>query len=192
LIANGRFQCLVAFGRRRKNIIFTSFHFSPHKILLKPFFPLILGFYFIMVLNHYFASFLPFPWPINYNHAYQSTKSSTHSLLNQFWLKIFSFPWIHGVAHDYILRASSHTNEWKTTPKFVFKFNDNPTLLWWQSWTTKGVPSFQSQTPSNLVLLNFFEPSYLSDFVACWSCFWWWIWNYMCWKHFNFCMVFNS
>jgi hypothetical protein len=32
--------CLVAFGRRRrrKNIIFTSFHFSPHNILLNPFF----------------------------------------------------------------------------------------------------------------------------------------------------------
>jgi hypothetical protein len=29
---------LVAFGGRRKNIIFTSFHFSPHKILFKPFF----------------------------------------------------------------------------------------------------------------------------------------------------------
>jgi hypothetical protein len=32
--------CLDAFGkrRRRKNILFTSFHFLPHKILLKPFF----------------------------------------------------------------------------------------------------------------------------------------------------------
>jgi hypothetical protein len=56
LVANVRFQawwplegskldgpwnvpCLIAFGRRRrnKNIIFTSIHFSPHKILLKPF-----------------------------------------------------------------------------------------------------------------------------------------------------------
>ncbi len=27
--------CLVAFGRRRRNILFTSFHFSPHKILLQ-------------------------------------------------------------------------------------------------------------------------------------------------------------
>jgi hypothetical protein len=30
--------CLVAFGRRRRNILFTSFYFPPHKILLKPFF----------------------------------------------------------------------------------------------------------------------------------------------------------
>jgi hypothetical protein len=30
--------CLVAFGRRRRNILFTSFYFPPHEILLKPFF----------------------------------------------------------------------------------------------------------------------------------------------------------
>jgi hypothetical protein len=38
LVANGRFQCLVAFGRKRISIIFTSFHFPPQQILLKPFF----------------------------------------------------------------------------------------------------------------------------------------------------------
>ncbi len=33
---------------------FTSFHFPPKQILLKPsFFPLILNFYFTMVLGHY-------------------------------------------------------------------------------------------------------------------------------------------
>jgi hypothetical protein len=30
--------CLVAFRRKSKSIIFTSFHFLPHKILLKPLF----------------------------------------------------------------------------------------------------------------------------------------------------------
>jgi hypothetical protein len=45
---------LVAFGRRRRNILFTTFHFPPQQNLLKPFFfPLILRFYFMMVLDHY-------------------------------------------------------------------------------------------------------------------------------------------
>jgi hypothetical protein len=38
LVALGMFHVVVAFGRRRINIIFTSFHFSPHKILFKHFF----------------------------------------------------------------------------------------------------------------------------------------------------------
>jgi hypothetical protein len=42
LVALGRFQCLVTNGRKRKNIFFTSSHFPPQQILLKPFFfPLI-------------------------------------------------------------------------------------------------------------------------------------------------------
>jgi hypothetical protein len=31
LVANGRFQCLVTFGRRMGSILFTSFHFPPNK-----------------------------------------------------------------------------------------------------------------------------------------------------------------
>jgi hypothetical protein len=46
------------------------------------FFPLILRFYFTMVLNHYYMFFLHFPLPINYNHAFQGTNSSTHSSPN--------------------------------------------------------------------------------------------------------------
>jgi hypothetical protein len=38
LVANGKFQCLVTFGRKRRSIIFTSFHFILQQILLKPFF----------------------------------------------------------------------------------------------------------------------------------------------------------
>jgi hypothetical protein len=41
--------------------------------------------------------FLPFPWPINYNHASQYNKSSTHSLPIRFWLKI-SFPFFEIMA----------------------------------------------------------------------------------------------
>jgi len=57
----GKHPCLVAFGRRNRSIFFTSSDFSPQKILLKPFFPLILKFCFTTVLDRYFASFLPFP-----------------------------------------------------------------------------------------------------------------------------------
>jgi hypothetical protein len=53
---------------------------------------LILEFFFTMVLDFYFVFFFSL-WHINYNHAYQNTKSSTHSLLSWFWLKIF-FPYL--------------------------------------------------------------------------------------------------
>jgi hypothetical protein len=52
---------LVAFGRRRRSILFMSFHFSPHKILLKHFFSLILKFCFTIVLYHYFMFFFHLP-----------------------------------------------------------------------------------------------------------------------------------
>ncbi len=69
-VANGkrrrRFPCLVANGRKRKRfpclvsmevegeVIFHLFSFPPQQILLKPsFFPLILRFYFTMVLGCY-------------------------------------------------------------------------------------------------------------------------------------------
>jgi lipopolysaccharide export LptBFGC system permease protein LptF len=35
----------------------------------------------------------PFPWLLNYNHASQCNKSSTHLLSIRFWLKIF-FPFL--------------------------------------------------------------------------------------------------
>jgi len=68
LVANERFQCLVGIGRfqawwplgGKKNIPFTFFHFSHHKILFKLFFSLILKFYFIMALDHYFVFFFFF------------------------------------------------------------------------------------------------------------------------------------
>jgi len=87
LEANGRFQCLVALERfqiwwpleeERKTSFSPPSTFHPIK------------FYFTMVLNHCFISCLPFPWPINYDHASRGTKFSTHSSPSQFWLKIFS------------------------------------------------------------------------------------------------------
>jgi hypothetical protein len=68
------------------------FHLLPlftQKYFTSTFFPLILGFFFIMVLNHYFVSFLHFPWPINCNHTFRYIKFSTHSSPSWFWSKIF-------------------------------------------------------------------------------------------------------
>jgi len=87
--------CLVVNGETSFSLLFT---FPPNKFYLHFFF-IVLRFYFTMVLNYYFTSFLPFPWPITYNHAFQCTKSSTHSSPSWFWSKIFSFLWIHGVTH---------------------------------------------------------------------------------------------
>jgi len=70
LVALERFQCLVVLERRRKSILFTSFHFPPPNNFTETlFFPLILKFYFTMVLNCYFMPFLLFPSPIIYNYA---------------------------------------------------------------------------------------------------------------------------
>jgi hypothetical protein len=127
-----------------------------------------LRFYFTMVLDRYFKSFLPFPWPINCNHAFQCTKSSTHSSPSWFWLKIFSFPWIHGVTHDHVLRVSNHTNEWITTMGIILRFDIGPTPSWWRFQTMRGAPLSWSWTPLSLVLSQFFELSYLGDFVTSW------------------------
>jgi hypothetical protein len=128
-----------------------------------------------MVLNRYFMLFLHFIWPINCNHTSWCTKSSTSSSPSWFWLKILSFPWIHGVTHDHVLRASSHVNEWKFTPRIVLIFNIDLTPLWWKFWTTRSAPSLWSWTPSNLILSHFFKLSYLGDFVIGRPHLWWWI-----------------
>jgi len=173
LVANGRFQCLVAFRMFHawwsmgKHLFHLFSFFPPNKFYLK-FFSLILKFYFTMVLDHYFTFFLLFPWPINCNHAFQCTKSSTRSSPNWFWSKIFSFPWIHGVAHDHVLRASNHINEWRTTLGVVLRFDIGPTPSWWKSRTAEGASLFWNWTPLSLVLSQFFELSYLGDFVAGW------------------------
>jgi hypothetical protein len=124
-------RSLVAFGKRRKNIFFTIFHFPPNKVYLNLFL-LILRFYFTTGLNCYFTSFLPFLWLINCNHTSQCTNSSTHSLPNWFWSKFFSFLWIHGIMHDHILQGSNHTNEGRTTPGVVLRFDINPTPKPWK------------------------------------------------------------
>jgi hypothetical protein len=149
-------QCLVIYGRRRKHIIFISFHFSLKKILLKIFFPLILKFYFAMVLCYYFASFFHFPWPINYNHTFRWTKFSTYSLPNWFWSNFFSFAWIHGIVHDHVLWVSRCTNEWKPTLKVIFKFGIDLAPLWWKSWIVKNAPFVSKSNPLELGIIDFF------------------------------------
>jgi hypothetical protein len=125
--------------KEKKKHHFHLFSLSRPTILLEPsFFSLILKFYFTMVLNRYFMPVLLFPWPINYNHTSWCTKFSTHSLSNWFWLKIFFFlPWIHGVAHDHFLWASSYINEWITASEVFPKFDINTTSSWWKPQTIK-------------------------------------------------------
>ncbi len=80
--------------------------------------------------------FPSFSLTYKYNHTSWGTKSSTHSSPSWFWLKIFSFPWIHGITHDYVLQASSHRNERKTTPRssldltLTQHFHDEDCELW--------------------------------------------------------------
>jgi hypothetical protein len=152
LVANGRFkvwwslECSMLSGlwEKKEKHHFHLFSFStPNKFYIN-FFSLILRFYFTMVLDRYFMSFLPFPWPINCNHAFQCTNSSTHSLLNWFWSKFFSFPWIRGITHDHVLKTSSRTNEWRITSRVIPRFDIDPTPSWWKSWTARGAPSFWS------------------------------------------------
>jgi hypothetical protein len=78
-----------------------------------------------------------------------------------FWLKIFSFPWIHGITHDHIFWASSRTSEWRTTLGVIPRFNINPVPSWWKSQTTKSAPLSWIWTPSKFVLSHFSELSFL-------------------------------
>ncbi len=51
----------------------------------------------------------------------------------------------------------------KASLGIILRFDTNLAPLWWKSWTMRGVPSFQSWTPLNLVLSNFFKLLYLGD-----------------------------
>ncbi len=90
LVVLERFQCLVVFERKRRNILFTSSHFSPQQFYLN----LLFSIDFKVLIYHAYrlllTPFFIFPWPINYNHTSRCNKSSTHSLPIWFWLKIFS------------------------------------------------------------------------------------------------------
>jgi len=152
------------------------FIFPFNKFYSNFFFSLILRFYFTMVLDCYFMAFF-FPWFINYSHASWCTKSSTHLSPNWFWSNFLNFTWIHGVAHDHVLWASSRTSEWRITSEVIPKFDIDPSPSWWKFRTMKGAPSFWSWTLSNLVLSHFFEFSYHGDFVTGQPRFWWWTWN---------------
>jgi len=114
LVAFGMFHVwlpLEGEGKREGEATFShSSIFHPIRFYLN-IFSFILGFCFTMVLDHYFTFFFPFPWPVNYNHAFWGTKYFTHSSFSWFWSKIFFFLWIHGVAHDYILWALSRIVE---------------------------------------------------------------------------------
>jgi hypothetical protein len=89
LLAYGRFQFLVANGRRRRNILFTSSHFPLNFFYLNFFFPIDLKVLLYHGSRPLLTPFLPFFLPINYNHAYWCNKFLAHSLSIGFWLNFF-------------------------------------------------------------------------------------------------------
>jgi len=169
LTALERFHCLVANGRWKRNT-FSLLPTSPQQILLKLsiFFPLTLKSYFTMVLSRYLRISFLFLWVIHYDYASRCNKSSTHSLLIWFWLKIwfFPFPWNYGVTHGHVLWASNRSNEWRATSGIIFKFDTNVASSWWISQTLRGVRSSWSWTPSSLVLSYFSKLTYPGDLVV--------------------------
>ncbi len=95
------------------------------------------------------------------------------------WLKIwfFSFSWNHGVMHGHILRALSHTSEWRTAFKAIFRSDPNTASSWWRTWTSRSAHLSWSWTPSSLILSYFSEFSHLGDLVTSRPYFWWGTWN---------------
>ncbi len=109
----------------------------------------------------------------------------------------FYFPWNDGLTYGHVLQASNYANESKIGPEIIFRFNVDTTSSWRIPCTTKGVRSFWSWSPLNLVLLHFFELSHLGDFVTNRPHFSWWTWNYLWrllrdWRQLHLRMVFNS
>ncbi len=118
-----------------------------------------------MVVNHYFTPFLPFLLPINFNHAFRCTKSSTHSLPNWFWSKIFSFLWIHDIARDHVLWASNCTNEWRTASRVIFRFDIDVISSWWRG-NHKKCTLILKLNPLELSIIAFFR-----TFISWWFCY---------------------
>jgi hypothetical protein len=85
-VTNGRFQCLVANGRRRRST-FSPLPTFPQVILLKlSFFPLILRFYFTMVLGCYLhISSLFFDLLITTTHLDVTSPSHIHCQFDFDW-----------------------------------------------------------------------------------------------------------
>ncbi len=151
--SNGRFQCLVVFEKRKRKILFTSYHFPPQQFYYNIFFSIDLK----VLLYHGSKPYtFFFPWTINYNHASWCTKSFTHSLLNWFWLRIFfSFPWIHGIAHDHFLRASNYTSEWRIASKFILRFDIDATSSWWRISNHERCTLILKLNPLKLGIITF-------------------------------------
>jgi len=101
LVANGRFQCLVAFRRRRIIILFTSSHFAPNKFYLNLFFSIDFKALFYHGFKLLLMHFLPFLWPINYNHTFNVT-SLPHI---HRW---FDFDWIFFPFFEFMVSRIPH------------------------------------------------------------------------------------
>jgi hypothetical protein len=131
---------------------------------------LILRFYFTMVLGRYLHIFFLFPWPINYNHAFQCNKSSTHSLPIDFdWKFLFFSLKLWHMATSYKLQTAQVNEE--PTLGSTLDLTFDATSSWWRSQTARGAHSSWSWSPSRLILSHFFEFSHLGDFVVSRPCF---------------------
>ncbi len=198
LVALERFHCLVTNGRRTRSILFTFFHFPFNKFYLNFFFSIDLKVLLYHGSKPLLMPFLPIPWPINYNHASQCNKSSTHPLSIWLWSKIY-FPFLEFMASrmttSYRLQVAQ-VNE-KLPSGVILRFDVDATFWWWRSRIVRNAPSSWNWTPLSLVLSHFSELPHLGDFVTSRPCFWWWTWNCLRrflqnWKHFHLRMVFNS
>ncbi len=177
----------------------TSSHFPPNNLFKPSIFPFDLKVLLYHGSRPLLTNFLPFPWSINYKCTYQCNKCSTPSLSIWFWFKIwfFSSPWNYGITHGHILRAPSHTSEWRIAFEIIFRFDPNVASSWWRTQTSRGAHLSWSRTPSSLVLSYFPKLSHPRDLVANQPRFWWWIWNRLWrllqkWRQLYLCMVFSS
>jgi len=151
LMANGRFQSLVANGRRKRKkrkSIFSHFPTFPQQILLKPsFFPLILRFYFTMVLGCYLCiSFLFLDLYITTTHFNLTSLSHIHYRFDFDW-RFFFFSWNYGVTYGHVLWASTCTSEWRTGSGVISRFDIDATSLWWRSQLWKVRAPFEVHPP---------------------------------------------
>jgi hypothetical protein len=109
--------------KEKEKHLFHLFSLPPNKFYLNLFFCIDLNVLLYHGSRPLLTPFFFFPWPINYNHALDVT-SLPHIHHRFDWrLKIFSFPWIHGVEYDHVLRALSCTSEWGATSGVIPKFD---------------------------------------------------------------------
>jgi hypothetical protein len=135
-------------------------------------------FHFKVLLYHGFTSlfmhFLPFLWPINYNHTSRCSKSSTHSSSIWFWLKIFFLFLEIMASHMATVYGPqvAQVNEESTLKSFLdLILTSHPCDEDSKLWEVRA--RFWSWSPLSLILSHFSKLSHSDNFVASWPRFWW-------------------